>query len=64
MKTLSIGDNQISAIASLKLLKPIKGIQTLWSEDNPIANDPTYTKVAFATFKDLYSLDGKDSEGK
>ncbi len=64
LKMLSIGDNQISAIASLKVLKPIKNLQTLWSEDNPIASDPTYTKVAFATFKDLYSLDGKDSKGK
>lgn len=51
--SLSIGDNQISAVASLKFLKAIKGLKNLWSEDNPIASDPTYIKVAFDTFKEL-----------
>lgn len=62
--SLSIGDNNIKCVNSIEHLKPLKELEVLNCDDNPVANEPTYAKAAFKTFPKLRYLDSKDKEGK
>lgn len=60
---LSIADNKIQKLQTIKQLSSLKKLQSLECGDNDIEKLPDYFKTVFNLFPALKSLDNKNKEG-